>query len=359
MGNSSYTLQNLVDITRSLGDLAPTLPVGGSYEIVATSAINDCMTAMLAGSSHGSPFNWKFNRINIVPFFINSWQQDYAANYITLGWLESCGAYNTSSTQFPKPFCIVEVKRDILLTSPNAISTNYAKIETLSNETLTYGVWGQSTIDSLSGLVNPGPGAVYLNPLGAISLPPNPITQVVDSFGNFWMLTTYGTCGSVNPFLTNQNPNNVYPSVSNPSAVAVTVPDGSVVWTAVNPKGQGFRINPMPCQTGPVWQIAPIGQLKPRKFSSLSQFLEPIPDDYFTYIQNGFFAQCYRRSPDSKLRAKFEDEYKIWMNSLDAAVRQGSREADDYGFVPTSNVMETGWGWNPVSPANPYGAWSW
>lgn len=355
MGNSSYTLQNLVDITRGLGDCAPTLPTGGSYEIVATSAINDAMTAMLAGSSHGSPFNWKFNRINIAPFFINSWQQDYAANYLTLGWIESCGAYNTSSTQSPKPYRVVEVKRDVLLT--NAQTGNLAKIETLSNETLTYGVWGQSTTLSLSGLINPGPGAVYTNPAGAVSMPANPITQVQDAFGNLWMLTTYGTCGSVNPFLTNQNPNSVYPTVSNPAAVAVTVSDGSVVWTAVNPKAQGFRINPMPTQTGPVWQIAPIGQMKPLKFTKLSQFLEPIPDDYFTYIQNGFFAQCYRRSPDPKIRSKFTDEFKIWMASLDAAVRQGSREQDDFGFVPTSNVMETGWAFNPVNPAMPYGPW--
>jgi hypothetical protein len=356
MGNSSYTLQSLVDITRALGDLAPALPSGGSYEINATSAINDCMIAMLAGSSHGSPFNWKFNRINIVPFFLNSWQQDYAANYITLGWLESCGAYNTSSSQSPKPYRVVEVKRDILLTTAQA--SNVAKIETLSNETLTYGVWGQSQILSLSGLYNPGPGVQYKDPAGAVSMPANPITQIVDAFGNFWMLTQYGTCGSVNPFITNQNPNGTYPTVLNPSAVAVTVSDGGVIWTAVNPKAQGFRINPSPSQTGPVWRIAPIGQMKPITFRSLGQYLEPIPDDYFTYLQNGFFAQCYRRSPDPKVRAKFTDEFKIWMASLDAAVRQGSREPDDYGFVPASNVMDTGWAFNPVNPAMPYGPWA-
>jgi hypothetical protein len=355
MGNSSYTLQNLVDIARSLGDLAPTLPTGGAYETVATAAINDVMTAMLAGSSHGSPFNWKFNRLNVTPFFINSWQQDYAANYLNLGWLESCGAYNTSSSASPKPFRVVEVRRDVLLT--NAQTGNLAKIETLSNETLTYGTWGQSAALSLTGMPNPGPAVVYTSPQGAISMPANPITQVRDAFNNLWIVTTYGTCGNVNPFTTNQNPNNLYPTVSKPTQIAQTVADGGVVWTAINPQGQGFRINPMPTQTGPVWQIAPIGQMKPVKFTKLSQFLEPIPDDFFTYVQNGFFAQCYRRSPDPKVRAKFLDEYKIWMASLDAAVRQGSREQDDFGFVPMSNVMDTGWSFNPVNPAQPYGPW--
>jgi len=37
-------------------------------------------------------------------------------------------------------------------------------------------------------------------------MPANPITCITDAFGNFWVLTTYGTCGSTNPFLTNLNP---------------------------------------------------------------------------------------------------------------------------------------------------------
>ena len=343
-----------MDIARSLGDIAPTLPTGGAYETVATSSANDVMTAMLAGSSHGSPFNFKFNRILIPPFFVNSWQQDYASSVVNLGWLESAGAYNTSSTQFPKPFRVVEVKRDVLVTNAQTAST--AKIQWMENDTLNYGIWGQTQALSLTGLQNPGPGVVYKDPSGLSSLPANPITQVKDSFGNLWIISVYGTCGSVNPFLTNLNP--VYPDINNPSTVATTVVDGGVTWMAVNPKGQGFRINPMPSQTGPVWQVCPIGQAKIAKFTSLGQFLEPIPDDYFTYFQNGFFAQCYRRSPDPKVRMKFKDEWAIFMKSLDEAVQQGSREQDDWGFVPTYNVMDTGWSYNPINPALPYGPWA-
>jgi len=340
-----------------MGDLAPTLPTGGAYETVATSAANDVMTAMVAGSSKGSPFNFKWNRIIIPPFFINSWQQDYASSVVNLGWLESCGAYNTSSTQSPKQYCVVEVKRDILLTSNQCSYSSLAKIQWMQNDSLTYGTWGQATNLSTTGIPNPGPGTTYGNPLGAISLPANPITQVKDSFGNFWMVTGYGTCGGVNPFLTNLNP--VYPDINNPNTVATTVADGGVTWTAVNPKGQGFRINPGPSQTGPVWQICPIGQAKVAKITSLGQFLEPIPDDYFTYFQNGFFAQCYRRSPDPKVRMKFKDEWAIFMKSLDESVDQASREQDDFGFVPTSSVMDSGFGWNCVTPSLPYGPWSW
>lgn len=356
MGNSSYTVQSLVDDARTLGDLAPTLPVGGYYETTALSAINDAMTAMLAGSSKGSPFNFKFNRVLVPPFFINSWQQDYASNVVNMGWLESCIAYNTSSTQFPKPERVVEVRRDVLQT--NAQTNSLAKISWMQNDTLNYGIWGQSQQNSLLGLLNPGPGVVYTNPIGKSSLPANPVTQVKDSFNNLWLVTTYGTCGGSDPFVTNLNPTGIYPTLSNPTQAPVTVTDGSVVWSAINPKAAGFRLNPMPSQTGSVWQIAPTAQARVAPFTKLSQYLEPIPDDFYTYLKTGFFTQLFRRSPDPKVRAKFHEEYAIWMKALNDAVNQGSREMDDWGFVPSSSVMDSGWAFNPVNPAMPYGPWA-
>lgn len=354
--NSSYTLQNLVDIVRSMGDVAPVLPTGGYYEQVALAAINDAMTALLAGNQNGSPFNFKFNRFLCPAFFINSWQQDYAIpGLVNIGWIEIAYAYNTSSTAQPKPVFAIEAKRDIMITYNQ--QANEAKISWMQNDTLTYGTWGQSAITSITGISNPGPGAVYTNPTGQVSLPINPITQVADAFGNFWVVTTYGTCGNTNPFATNLSPQ--YPTLNQPTTVATTVTDGTTVWTAVNPKGQGFRISPMPSQTGPVWQIQVTAQARIPKFTSLGQYLEPVPDDYFTYLQNGFICQCYRRSADPKVRAKFDAEYKIWMKSLHDCVSQGSREQDDWGFVPTTpGVMDTGWGYPSLSPALPYGPWS-
>lgn len=422
MGNSSYTLQNLVDIARTRGDIAPALPVGGSYETVALSCANDAMTAMLNGTRRGSPYNFKFNRINIPPFFINSYQQDYASQVVNLGWLESCGAYNTSSTIYPKPFRTVEVKKDILLT--NDQMGRLAKIQWMENLNLTYGVWGQTQANSVTGLTNPGPSAVYANPQGLTSMPANPVTQVRDAVKNLWMVTTYGTCGAVNPFapvstavvisggtVTVTAPNGlavgavvtasglqtitalngvqltvltasptqftaattlanasdtvgtfsivpVFPTLAKPTIVSTAVTDGTVVWSAVNPNGQGFRLNPMPTQVGPVWQIVPIGQALIAPFTKMQQFLEPIPDSYFSYFKDGFFAQCYRYHPDPKIRAKFMDEFKIWKESLDLSVSQADKEMDDFGFVPGSNVMDTGWAFNPVTPSMPYGPWA-
>jgi len=347
-----------------MGDLAPTLPTGGFYETLALSIANDVITDMLLGSAKGSRFNFKFNRINITPFFINSWQQDYASSLTNLGWIESCLAYNTSSTVVPKPTAVIEAKRDLLLTGVNGQGARYAQVCWMQNSTLTFGTWGQSTIDSFSGLANPGPGVKYTNPLGLTALPINSITQVQDAFGNLWIITPsttfnpnggYGTCGNVNPFLTKLNP--VFPTFAAPTTVATTVMDGSVQWTAVWPQGQGFRIAPMPSQTGPVWQMAPIAQARIPQFTNIDQILDPIPDDYFRYFKQGFFAYCYGASPDPKVRAKFPVEKARWMESLNLSVSQGSREDDAFGFVPSeAGVMDTGFGYQTyVSPMWPYG----
>jgi hypothetical protein len=144
------------------------------------------------------------------------------------------------------------------------------------------------------------------------------------------------------------------PSVS--STVATTVADGTVVWTAVNPKGQGFRLSPIPPNSGVVWQVNPVAQMRVPRFSSMQQTLEPIPDDWEMFFKNGFYAQCYRHSPDPKVRLKFKDEWALFMQSLDNAVKQGQRETDDFGFYPGSpGVMDTGFCINPVNPAWPYG----
>ena len=355
MGNSSIQIRSLVDDARTFAEIAPVLPTGGFSSQPAISIVNDTMTAMLMGTPDGQPFNWKWNRILIPPFYINSWQQDYfIPGLVNLGWLEGGTAVCQNSTTFPKRIRYIEVHRDVMETS--AQTNNFAKAAWMQVDTMMVGVWGQAQAESLTGLQNPGPGVVYTNPLGQIQMPANPITGIKDAFGNFWVLTGYGTCGSTNPFASNLNP--AFPSQQLPSTVATTVTDGSVIWTAVNPKGQGIRLNPTPSQTGTLWQILLVGQARIPQFTLMSQYLDPVPDDYYSYFKQGFFAQCFRRSPDPKVRARFRDEWSIWLKSLDNAVKQGSREMDDWGFYPSSaSVMETGFGYNPINPAIPYGPW--
>ena len=63
------------------------------------------------------------------------------------------------------------------------------------------------------------------------------------------------------------------------------------------------------------------------------------------------------RVPDPKVRAKFDMAKKLWMESLNQAVNQGSREDDAFGFVPSeASVMDTGWSTSTgISPMWPYG----
>jgi hypothetical protein len=364
--NSTVTLQDIADQASDFGDLAPALPTGGHSVQPAISIGNDVMTAMLLGTGEGHPFNWKWNRLNIAPFYTISLQQDYfQKDIVNLGWLEASWAVNINQTSNPKQKLYGEVHRDLEVTFDQ---TGYpGKICWMQNDTMQSGIWGQTQLASPSGLMNPGPGVVYINPAGAPQNPTNPTTCIHDAFGNLWLLTTFGTCGSTNPFLTNTTgpaggpP--VYPiyQAGNPSVsstVATTVPDGTCVWTAINPKGQGFRLNPIPPQTGVVWLINPIAQMRVPRFNTMGQTLEPIPDDWETYFKAGFFAQCYRRNPDAKVRAKFKDEWALYMTSLDNATKQGSREMDDYGFYPGNpGVMDTGFAFNPVRPDYPYGPW--
>jgi hypothetical protein len=364
--NSTITLQEIVDDAASFGDLAPALATGGWSNAPALSIANDVMAAMLLGGPDGQPFNWKWNRMNLPTFPTVSWQQDYLIpDLINLAWLEYAWASDINNQSQPKPKFDMEVHRDLEVTT---MQTGYpAKLCWIPPSTAITGTWGQQPLGptagnlnpagavvnpSISGMFNPGPGVIYTNPVGQSITPINPTTGITDPNGNLWVLTTYGTCGSVEPTWPS---NPTYPTQAAPDAVSTTVTDGTCVWTAVNPNGQAFRLNPIPPQQGTVWLVQAVGQKRVPKFTSLSQTLDPVPDDYSTYFKQGFFAQCFRRSPDSKVRAKFPQEWQMWLSSLDKATRQGQREMDDFGFYPSSSVMDSGWAFNPVNPAQPYG----
>lgn len=364
--NSSIKLNSIVSDAEVMGDLAPALATGGFSDAPALSMATDVMAGMVLGGPNGQPLNWKWNRINVPVFPTISYQQDYLTNIVNLAWIESAWATNINQTSVIKQKVSLEVHRDLLVTY---WQTGYpGKICWMQNDTLQTGVWGlhpfgptsgnpsgetTSISGNITGLQNPGPGVIYTNPIGASPNGPiNATTNITDPNGNLWVLTTYGTCGGTQP---SWPVSPIYPTFNSPGTVATTVTDGTAVWTAINPKGQGFRLNPIPPQTGLVWLIQPVCQARAVQFTSLNQTLDPIPDDYATYFKQGFFAQCYRRSPDPKVRAKFPDEWKLWLDSLNKAIMAGQRETDDMGFYPTKSVMDSGWAssgmyWGPAWP---------
>jgi hypothetical protein len=367
--NSNIKLQEIVDDAGSLGDVSPALATGGFSNAPALSIANDVMQTIINGGPVGQPYNWKWNRINVPTFTTISYQQDYfIPGVVNVAWLEHAWASQINQTSIPKQKQQLEVKKDLDVTYEQ--NADPGKICWLPNDLLQTGTWGANPLGptatnsggdtinigpNLGGLQNPGPGVIYTNPIGILSQPTNATTCITDPNGNLWTLTTFGTCGSTQP---TWPANPTYPTIPNPTAVATTVTDGTAVWTAINPKGQGFRLNPIPPQNGVAWQIVVEAQKRAPRFANLEQTLEPIPDDYAWTFKQGFFAECYRRNPDPKVRSKYTLERQLFLEALDKAVRQADREEDDYGFYPGASIMDNGWGTAQISAAYPYGPWS-
>jgi hypothetical protein len=343
MALSSKTLQMIIDDVRRNADITPVIAASGS-DLLARSIADTVMDAIIKGGPEGQPFNFKWNRCYLPPFYTNSFQQDYAQANTNIGWLEHCRVINFNSTQSVKEVYPLEVAKDLEI--------EYLAVGRLGricweyNDQLVYGQWGQTQLASVSGLLNPGASVVYTNPITSPgTFPGNPISQIKDTNGNLLILSQFGVCGTSQP---------TWPAAN--AAAGTQVTDGTVQWTVVDPKAQGFRVHPLPGQSGVSWQVNPVAQVKPVMFTTLSQLLTPIPDEFYVTFREGFSAQCYRRSVDPKVRAKFRDEWNLWLKALLNEYRAGNRENDDVRFYPEKSIMDDPYG-TYIGPANPYGSY--
>ena len=341
MSNSSTSLASIVQFAKSHPEIAPVIQMaaGGSALEPALTIANDVMTDMVSQN-----FNFKWNRFMVPLLYTNTFQQDYCTNVVSLGWLEQAVLLDVNNTSMPQPKWPLEVVKDLPETSTQWGMPG--QVCWIQNSQMVYATWGApNTPISGSGnnfWPNPQPNSAIISPLGVNAMPNNPLLQVVDSFGNLWTVTTFGTTGATNPFITNLNP--VFPTPQNPNQIATTVTDGTVVWTAINSNGMGIRCNPLPPQNGIVYQFRIIAQWRPFAFSngpfkSLSQTIEPIPDDFAKYFRDGFVARTYLHSPDKGTRGKFQDMYNIWKESLLQEARQGDRERSNEGFYPAQSIL--------------------
>lgn len=356
MPNSTTTLAQIVAYAKTFPDISDVVqsPAAGSTLLPALTMASDVMIEMVSPAN-----NYKWNRMNAgnqFPFFYtNGFQQDYAIpGLVNLGWIEHGSLIDINNTAIPKPIWPLEVVRDLPITS--AQYGRPSQVCWLPNDQLLYATWGAANTGNSTIGLNPGPNMVIGTLLGVYAAPINPLLQVADAFGNFWVVTTFGTTGVVNPFASNLNP--VFPTSQNPNQAATTVTDGSVVWTAVNPKGMGVRCNPIPPQTGIVYQFYLTGQFRAFVFSNgpfttLQQTIEPIPDDYAKYFRDGFVAMCYAHSSDPRKRAKYQDMYQNWIKSMMNARQQMDRERENSGFYAAS-VVQSGPGDLYLGPAMPF-----
>jgi len=342
MANSTTTLASVVGFAKTFPDVAPVVQsaVGGASLQPALTIATDTMVEMLA-----EPFNWKWNRFLMPTFFTNSWQQDYALNVVNLGWLEHGFLVDINNTAFPKPIYTLEVVKDL-----ESTSTQYGipgQACWLPNDQLYYATWGADDTGNSTRGRNPQPSQTLVNPLSTTAAPSNPILQIRDQNGNLWAVTTFGTTGATIPtaFTTGNAPDPLnFPTQDNPTLAATTVTDGTVVWTAVNPKGQGIRCNPLPPQTGITYQFNLVGQWRPFAFSSgpfsdFKQTLEPIPDDYANWFRAGFVAMAYSHSPDKQIRGKADQKKLDWIEAMRKARIAGDRERDNAGFYPANSIL--------------------
>jgi len=344
MGNSTTSLQSVADWAKLFPDIKPVIYESGWAVGPILLTANDVMQYIL-----GEKFPWKFSQIQVPEFYTNSWQQDYAIPGVTnLAWLQDGNILDVNNTSNPKPRLQVEVDRYLPPSSASIMFNSIAAqpkfyVNWLNNNQLYYGTWGASnSMGSTSGN-NPQINSVYTNPVGAGNQPSNPITQIKDANGNYLVLTTYGHEGSAAPAA----------AANSAPGTTVSGSGATTVWTVVDPYGQGFRILPIPSQSGKVWQFNLIGQQKPPLFTSLSQMLDPLPDDYATLFRQGFVTFCYQRSPLAKVQAKFDKEFELWRAALQLAKVKSDRERDAAGFVAESIIAPLGIGW--VGPAFPFG----
>lgn len=310
---------------------------GGYGNALALEMINRVFADLLTAR-----FNWKFNRAVATPFYTNSWQQDYpqpAQAAGPIGWGEDCDMIDINNTQIPKPLWNLTWRRGLSRTSvqmwrPGEICWMY-------NSELSFGSW-------------PGPGVTYYplvtsGPQGA-----NPIMNFMDANGNILILTGFGTTGTSQP------------SAPAQSAEGVTVTDGGCTWTVVSGGSQGFRVDKLPNQTGPTYQINPYYQMEPPTIATFKQALNPFPDSYLRHVRRGLEAECLAASPnpaDAKRGQEMlalvkgkEGLIKGWVAEIVADMTgEGDKEPNVYSLVPLTQVVERRWDQiGPYTADQPY-----
>lgn len=348
---TTYNGQNLIDSIKIMPLLAPVFnsQVAGYSLEPGLSIINDGF-----GFFFGTNFAWKFNEIELAPFYVSSYQQDYASSATNIGFLMSGECLDVNNTALPKAQPQIEVVKDLPRASswvalpPMFFGNLKFQVCWRYNNQLYYGTWGQANSGNASRGNNPVSGSVYTNPLGSgTQMPFNPITQIKDANGNLLLLTGYGHEGTTAP---------VAPASSAAGTIATPGSGATTQWTVLDPLAQGFRIWPTPSQSGVVWQFNLRAQAKPpAPVTSLSTLLTPLPDEYFHIFREGCIAMAYKYSAEEKIRGMFDDALRIWNEKLLGARMQGDREPESHSLIPVGGVVASPGGTMPTTPGNPFG----
>lgn len=347
MSLSTITLQTVYDEIITRGDIEPCLNVGGyslqPFLTVCTDVINEMFAQQ---------FPYKHNEFNVPQFYLNQLQQDYSIpGLVTLSSLERGICIDINSSTIPKAWAYVQTGR--AQTAATA-ATNQAFFRNIQyyaswipNNLAYFGTWGAANTGNSTWGNNPQANQVITNPLSAnTSGPNNPVLQIQDANGNFLVLTGYGTLGSTAP---------VAPADSAAGTIATPGSGDTTQWTVVDPDGQAIRINPPPGPGTNVWQINLVGQMIAPRFTTMSQTLYPLPDEFEPNFRAGVIAYLYQYSPDAKVRQKAATEMQNWAKNLMLYRKRQDKELDLFYLVPGKTIggrRRFNGPWR--GPANPY-----
>jgi hypothetical protein len=332
MGNSTVSLQSVIDHVVTQGVHSPLSHPAGYGSQLAIDIGNDVMSDLIS-----ERFNWKWNRHLADAIWTNSWQQDYPTPGLNndIGWLENADRIDINNTSNPKPLKQITARKDLPATS--YCRGPITDVCWLYNSELKLGAW-------------PGPNVTYYPRItGSNPVQQNPLMGI---FFENTILTvwTFGTTGSAPPALPPTVP------LGSPVPEGTVVPDGTMSWIVCAPTSKGYRVYPLPGATGPVWEIIPRYQSLPPTFSDLQQMLDPIPDDQAKHFRKGYRAYCLDSSPDPKDRQRFQPDYQQWILSLLEIKKSADKELNVYGLVPASYPVDEIYpGWrDPRDPSQPY-----
>ena len=321
MGNSSLNLETILDEQAAKGIYDPRTAPSGFNLALILSLGDDTMADLVS-----QRFNWKWNRAIAAPFLTNSWQQDYpqlAQTAGLIGWGDDCDKIDINNTMIPKPVNVPaspKWKRQLSRVSAqyNGVVGGPTAICWMYNNDLSYGSW-------------PGPGMTYSPLITTGAGAANPIMNFIDANGNYLILTQFGVTGTSAP------------SATAGAAEGTLVTDGSCQWTVVSGTSQGFRIWPLPNQTGPVYMMVPSYQIEPPKFATIKQMINPVPDSYARHFRRAFAFQCKGASSNPADRQEFLKEYPIWLAGLSSAEKQADKEPNAYSLLAATSPVDEVW----------------
>jgi hypothetical protein len=321
--SSTITLEYCFDTIATKGVPDPRGQASGYGDTLAQELGSEVMADLLAGAVNArgevTRFNWKFNR-GFTSFQLNSWQQDYplpAQPGGIIAWGEECDILDINNTQVPKPLNwdgAVTFKRQL----PRTTLSRWRPLNVcwMYNSTLSFGTW-------------PGVHVVY-SPLNGAS-PSNPVMSMIDANGNLLIVSGFGTTGLTAPLLTANSPE------------GTTVLDGSVTWKVVSPTSQGFRVDWIPNQTSPNYQLIPYFQFEPPTFKFLGQTLSPVPDSFSRHFMTGLEAAMYKASRNPGDANRGMKAHGDWLASLLVMTGQANKEPDAYSMIPITQPVERRW----------------